>query len=159
MSRQDEEFWMLKIASYFVSDLNTKITAINTEKGNDADMLTLNANAFLYGKQTGFPNYNPFVVFDLDITDSADRDTDTSHATTQATMLVHLVYSHNNLHGLVPIKLNARYKRALYEVILGRHNELNYINYKIIGSVLDSFNENNKFYNQVSIGIEYQVAY
>jgi len=160
MARQDEEFWMLKIAGYYESDINTRITAINTEKGNDADMKTLASNAFYYGSEfASFPVHDPFIVFDLDINGETGQEQVTSGLISQATMLIHLVYSDTNKTGVIPIKLKSRYKRALYEVVLNRHNELNHINYDVVGSVFDSFDNNNKFYSYVTIGLEYQIAY
>ena len=154
MAQFDEEYWANIISGYYVSDLNTCITAINTDKNDGLSMLAVANDAFLYGLQHSVPCFNPFVVFTSEVLEGGD-----DLSVVNARLNVSLVHSIQTMTGPDAFKLMYRYKKALRDVILGRYNSLTGIRYTIMNNQLVEFQTETGIMQSVSIGIDYSIGY
>jgi hypothetical protein len=122
MAKVDLEARLLQIADVVRNNLNTKIAAINSEKSGEATdavtVPTLNTAAFEYqdfGMSTSF-NYPVMVFFNIfsDLGPTVGSEVEET-----GRMVVELITSDRGYAGSVKIlKLLARYRRALREVLL-----------------------------------------
>ncbi len=117
MARNDMEAVVLKIVAHVKATINDTITAINTEKADDVELLTIDALAYDYqdfGSNLA-PNYDPFVTIHAS---SGVEDMAGAASSETVRMLVEIVTSDRGYAGSERIlKLLARYRRALREVL------------------------------------------
>ena len=112
---KDAEYFITKISSVIQDNLNTKITAINTEKGDSLlDLVDSNAYYYLTFGQN-IPAYVPAIVFGvgLELGGTVHKD-----ATEALEVLVQMVISSKGKSSSIEVMQRIqRYRRAILKVL------------------------------------------
>ena len=108
----DIESLLNDVQVILAADLNTKITAINSEKG-DLPLRSINASAYFMDMDEKSANWDPIVLYAVTNIDSEGIGPTTSK---EVTVNIALILSDDGLDEFV-IKRMLRYGRALEEVI------------------------------------------
>lgn len=112
----DEEDLLLSIRDYVKTNLNTQITAINTEKNDDYSIDTITAENRRYviaGELLDLPNHT-FVNFAID----GDIITKSNYDQKVAELIINIEVAFEDSKKAGTYYKSLRYMRALYETIL-----------------------------------------
>ncbi len=111
----DEEDLLKSVRDYVKDNLNTKITAINTEKADfDIDTITADTDHYVLGGETlDLPNHS-FVNFA--ISEGIEVETNYDDKISKPIILVEVIFDNSKNRNVYTKSL--RYMRALYETIL-----------------------------------------
>jgi hypothetical protein len=115
-AKRDFESIALEVIAAVKANLNTKIAAINTEKGDDVTLADVDAGAYVYQRfGQEIANYDPFIEINVG---SDFGETAGAESSERIRVLVDLVTSDRGYAGSEKVlKLLARYRRALREVL------------------------------------------
>lgn len=151
MAQKDEEYWYLKAVNAVKNNINTKITAINTEKNDGITLSLLNANAFFYytfGNK--IPNYLPAICFD---SSTSAADTNGYVSSEELTIYIQLLTkSELSSDPTETAKRLLRYRRVLKDIIAAEFRDFRGL---VINSMPDSpFQNNNLNYFTASLEVK-----
>jgi hypothetical protein len=120
----DIESLLVDVQAILASNLNTKISAINSEKNDTISLGSIDSNAyFMQSMDAEQANYDPYVVYSvIDIDDEADR-ANFSRAVTNLQLAVVIVVSDEG-NDVNISKRMFRYGRALKEVFTENFNSI-----------------------------------
>lgn len=123
MAKVDLETWVLEVIGYVKANLNAKITAINTEKGDGITLATVETTAFYYQDWgVNWPNHSPAILFAIQ---NETVETLGPESSEVLRMVVELYTSDQGLAGDDKLmKMLMRYKRAIREVFTDKFREL-----------------------------------
>ena len=140
--KQDAEYFINKFVTVIKDNLNAKITAINTAKG-DSLLTAVDSNAYYYltfGQR--IPAYDPAVIFGASVELEGDVR---SEVTERLIIAIEMVIS--SKAEADPLQVMARvqrYRRAIAEVILENYRSFPNLEFDAIPDV--GFVEANQFY-------------
>ncbi len=126
MARYDIESFCDDVQTALSDNLNTAITAINTEKNDSLSLASLSSGAFFF--QSLVPqvvNQNPFVFYRLDSLEVVQPSPE-SHIATRLTMQVMVILEDDGNDALI-IKRMLRYQRALIDLFTSRYSRVSKI--------------------------------
>jgi len=155
MVKKDEEYWYFKAVNAVKNNINTKITAINSEKNDGIDLKTFDANAFFFqsfGNQ--LPNYIPAICFDSKI---ESQDTNGFVCSEKINLAIQaLVSSEMKANSEDIARLILRYRRVLKDIIEDEFRDFRGI--KISGLPDGPFQVNNLNYFTATIEVNFEFA-
>lgn len=112
MAVYDPESLLIDIENIVKNNLNTKITAINTEKGDSITLASIDSSAYILDIDLKSVNYNPFILTSIVDIESNGIGSATSKI---ITINVALIHSDNGQDSAI-VKRMLRYGRALSEI-------------------------------------------
>ncbi len=151
MARYDLETLLKNIKSVIVSDFNTKITEINTEKNDGITLPTFDTNAVVFNMDKKWMNYNPSIMIQ-----TIDNQ-GISNANTRSKNLiinVALIYSNINIDGENLQWMMLRFQRALEEIFEAKFSSRLFLGRLTIQSLPTlEFTEETKTYNMTGVDL------
>lgn len=152
----DIETFLSELETYLKANLNTKITAINTEKGDSPQLASINSDAyFLMTMDEAVANYDPFVYYGIQDIVSDGIGPGTAKAYTVVVALLFADSASDQLNG----KRVLRYSRALNEVIDEKYAEISYsVKTKVKSLVPISLSLIDTTNNYRAVGVEIEVT-
>lgn len=119
--RFDEEQILANLETVLKANLNTKITAINTEKNDSITLAAIDNNAYVMDVDDKQVNYNPYIIYMI-----ADQTSEACGPVTAQTLTINIAMIHSdNGMDLNIVKRMLRYRRALREVIEDNFQKIN----------------------------------
>jgi hypothetical protein len=116
MSKYDVETLLFDVQALLSANLNTKIAAINTEKGDSITLKNVDSSAYFLQELNGPPvNLNPFILYGEEKIDAQYQTGNHSKVVTISVVIV--VVDEGEDGKDVITKRMLRYRRALEEVI------------------------------------------
>lgn len=151
----DEEDLVTKITDGVKNNLNTKIGAINTEKG-DFSLDTVSASGYFYmdlGEEA--PNYDPYVLFTMDYKPVETVGVGSSE---EVSVGIELVFSTKmDVDRSRTFKRVSRYRRALKESAIVYARDFHGFTIKSLKNII--FTENHSEYFVLGISVSFSLAY
>lgn len=115
--KQDEEFFAQRALDAVLAGFNTKVTAINSEKGDSVSMKTVDATAVYMIDPGTPPNADPFIVLGVDWT-SEGTTTAGRDVAERMTVSLEVGFTVLNLQAQTVFwRLMMRYRRTAKEVL------------------------------------------
>jgi len=113
----DTETFFDELQTFMIANLNTQITAINTEKADDIVLKSIDDSAYFFQSlDERVTNYNPFVFYGL----AADVESDGIGPAIAKKLRVHISVISFDLNLPSIGKRYLRYNRALEEIFLSK---------------------------------------
>lgn len=124
---RDAENIMFDLYNYYSTNLNTKISAITSEKADGLSLSTIDSNAFFifpYDDDAVIANYNPIFIFSLKDSVSIPRQ---RHTSVDLVFYASIFTTINkNADNLESVRRLLRYSRALREVAQDASKEVGF---------------------------------
>jgi hypothetical protein len=124
MATYDEESLLVDIETLLKNNLNTRITALNTEKADSITLAQVDSNAYFMDMDDRHANYSPVVIYTI-----SGIDTESIASSSLRTITINIAIIINDNGDLDIVKRMMRYGRALREVFE--------MNFKYIRAVSD----------------------
>lgn len=155
MSRMNEETLITSAIAALKSNINTKITAINTEKDDGLELNQIDSNAYCFVDFPGdAPAYDPCVVYRIAIT---SENSPMGSSSTRIAIGFELIFSDEmEADSDNSLKRAMRYRRALKEVI--REN----VAFQYLAAITDvpdvPWSSREQHFYSIGIGLEMVIA-
>lgn len=155
----DIEQLLVDIQDIMVSDLNTKILAINAEKDDDLTLRQIPRLAyFMQSMDERHANFNPFVYFGVESIEEDGSGTNFGHTAEKVTIAVAIVVADEGSEVDMARKL-FRYQRALKEIFEENFNSISEgVKIAVQGQVPIDLSLVNNDFKHKAIGVTLKVA-
>lgn len=121
MAKYDVEMFLSDLQSYLNSSLNTKLSAIDSEKADSITLKQVDSSAYILQTMDGsVPNYDPYVFYGIQDIESTGIGPATAN---RYTIVVALILA-DALRDTTIAKRMLRYQRALSEVVQERYADI-----------------------------------
>lgn len=131
MARFDEEVLLNNLETVLKANLNTKITAINSEKSDSITLTAIDNNAYQLDTDDKISNYNPYIIYMI-----SEQTTEARGSATAENIVINIaLIVTDNGNDLNIVKKMLRYRRCLKEVIEDNYRKISYCDSVIIESL------------------------
>lgn len=121
MAKYDVETFLSDLQSYLNSNLNTKLSAIDSEKADSITLKQIDSSAYILQTMDGtIPNYDPYVFYGIQDIESTSIQ---GASASRYTIVVAIILA-DPLRDTSIAKRMLRYQRALSEVIHDKYAEI-----------------------------------